>query len=421
MKLKFAEIDCNPYRDLKLNPLRRDKIEALKESINETGFWDNVVVRIIGKKKQSAYGHHRIAAAMELGLVEADFIVKELSNDLMLKMMARENAEVYGNDLISTIESVEALVKAYAQGTLSTPEKLVPGKDTPKTHVRFAPSYVPGKVPSANQAEGPYTVSTVASFLGFTKKDRDGIKPEPGVSVALDFLELRELGIVSKPESLADPETEKVIVRRKDGTIPVAAAHAIIRELKERHNVTMARARVRATQVVEDGAAVQRRLAALQEDQKKAEAAAEKLREQRRAAERDNITKKAEEIKQKLEDKAKAEAERAARIVETKKELRDIEKQRVKSEKENSALAQREADRALAQWNARSKELRDRVDNILSVNDQLYENLLQWTRDKRVTEPQRGLLALALRNLSERAANFNPNPARPIARKGERK
>lgn len=421
MKLKFADIEPNPNRDLKLNPLRRAKIDALKESIHETGFWDNVVVRIVGKKKQSAYGHNRIAAAMEMGLTEADFIVKELSNDLMLKIMARENAEVYGNDLISTIESVEALVRAYAKGDLDSPEKLVPAPNTDTKHFRYAPSYVPGKSTSAKLAELPYTASTVAAFLGYTKKDRDGIKPEPSVSVALDFLELRELGIVSKPESLMDPETEKVIVRRKDGTIPVAAAHAIIHELKERHNITMARSKVRAAQVVEDGAAVQRRLAALQNEQKKAEQESERLLEQQAKAEENNAGKRAAEIKQKLENKAIADAEREMNIKLAKKDQRELDKQRKKSQEEDEARSKREAEKSLAQWNSLSKSLCDRVDRIMSSNDPLYSELLAWTRDKRVTEQQRAALAKALVELVGRVTLFNPNPARPIAKKGERK
>lgn len=415
MKIRFVDIKPNPYRDLVSNPLREDKIEALIESIRETGFWDNVVVRKNAKGEyELAYGHHRVHAAIKAGLTEGNFIVRELSNDMMLAMMARENAEVYGNDLKSTVESVEALVRAYAEGALSLPEKLVPSKDTPKAHLRFAPSYVPGKViPSSQCEERPYTAITVARFLGFTH--REGTEADRNVVVSLNFLELKELkigGIKTLDDLRTTPGT---------GPIPVFSALKMIKELKEKHNVTMERAKVRSAQVVEDGAAVQRKLAALQAEQKKAEAESEKLLAQQAEAMREKATKRAQEAKQSLEQQAKEAIERKALIERTKKEQRELDKQRAKSHKEDEARAQRESEQALARWNSKSKSLCDQVDRIMSTNDPLYDELLSWTRDKRVTDTQRSMLAKALVDLVSRITIFNPNPARPIAKKGERK
>lgn len=94
MKIKVASIQPNPFRDLTRNPLQRPKIETLKSSISETGFWDNVVVRPHPTDKgvyQLAYGHNRLGAVRELGIQEIDVPVRSLDDVTMLKMMAAEN------------------------------------------------------------------------------------------------------------------------------------------------------------------------------------------------------------------------------------------------------------------------------------------------------------------------------------------
>src|ERR1035441_714855 len=117
MKLKFRDVLSNPYRDLKGNPLLKDKIAELVASINTTGFWDNVVVRKNKDGKyEMAYGHHRLAAAIEAGITEADFIVKTFDDELMIKVMDNENREAYGTSPLSLIESVRAVVKGLSEG-----------------------------------------------------------------------------------------------------------------------------------------------------------------------------------------------------------------------------------------------------------------------------------------------------------------
>src|ERR1035438_9159850 len=102
MILKLKDILPNPNRDLKANPLDPAKIAELVASINTTGFWDNVVVRKnAAGKYELAYGHHRLAAAIEAGITEADFIVKSFDDELMIKVMDNENREAYGTSPLS--------------------------------------------------------------------------------------------------------------------------------------------------------------------------------------------------------------------------------------------------------------------------------------------------------------------------------
>ena len=193
MKLKFKDVKPNPYRDLKSNPLLKEKVAELKSSIETTGFWNNVMVRKSQNGEyQLAYGHHRVSAAIEAGLENADFIVKELTDAQMIQVMDAENRETYQCSPASVIESVKAVVAALADGTIP------PFEIDPKTnlqHIRQAPSYVAGKEPSSRTGNGiPYTSTLVAKFLG--RQYANG-RADTAVEAALSFLHLKELGAVN--------------------------------------------------------------------------------------------------------------------------------------------------------------------------------------------------------------------------------
>ena len=94
MKIKVSDIDPNPFRDLVRNPIQRDKVESLKSSISDTGFWDNIVVRpkpAAKGKYELAYGHHRLTGVKELGIEFVDVPCRDIDDAAMLKMMAAEN------------------------------------------------------------------------------------------------------------------------------------------------------------------------------------------------------------------------------------------------------------------------------------------------------------------------------------------
>jgi len=91
MKIKVDKLRPNPFRKIKLYPIDRSKVEALKISISDTSFWDNILARQKGKYFEIAYGHHRWIAIKELGIKEVDIPVRDLSDYLMVKIMAEEN------------------------------------------------------------------------------------------------------------------------------------------------------------------------------------------------------------------------------------------------------------------------------------------------------------------------------------------
>ena len=94
MKIKLIDIEPNPYRHIDKYPIDRAKVNALKTSIKEKTFWDNILVRphpTIKGKFQLAYGHHRWIALKELKYEEINIPCRNIENAQMLQIMAEEN------------------------------------------------------------------------------------------------------------------------------------------------------------------------------------------------------------------------------------------------------------------------------------------------------------------------------------------
>ena len=201
VNIKLCDIRPNPNRDLKFNPLNEEKITALMASIGETGFWTNVIVRKAtdGKGYEQAYGHHRIEAARRSNIKEADFVVRDLDENMMLKMMELENSEDYKYCPLSLLESVKAVVNALAA------ERIAPfrqGKEagTNLNDLRYAPSFVPVKGDTearSKEVRAAYNAFDIGKYLGLTCKAMDFQRPIRKVYAALDALYLLEVRTIT--------------------------------------------------------------------------------------------------------------------------------------------------------------------------------------------------------------------------------
>ena len=186
MLIKLENIRPNPFRDLSLYPLSDSKVEALKDSIKSTGYWDNTVVRAVGDKYELSHGHHRLEALRQLGKTEAEFIVKDLDDAMMLKTMMLENLRE-GDTVSGERESIRSLVVAFGKGELSLPR--AKGKNS---QMRSAPSFlVGGAAPSSR--ENAYTASSLSEFLDDTlSKDK--------IKIHLRALEAIEQGHITEED-----------------------------------------------------------------------------------------------------------------------------------------------------------------------------------------------------------------------------
>lgn len=130
-RVKLSSIKPNPYRHFGTYDIQEDKIDTLLESIESSGFWgETVIARPANPGYELAFGHHRWQAALEYfgegAMVEIS--VRDLDNDEMLKMMARENNEIFDANAEQDIELVKAAIEAHVAGEIHLPEPKGNGK-----------------------------------------------------------------------------------------------------------------------------------------------------------------------------------------------------------------------------------------------------------------------------------------------------
>jgi len=224
-----GDIQPNPFRHIDRYPIKREKVDQLRESYRTTGFWENIPARLVNGKPQIPFGHHRKQALEEeFGPKHKITIaIRDFSDEMMLQMMARENMEEWGTTAMVEHETVRAVVEAYAEGKIS-----LAGPTSGGT-VRYAPSFVIGeKVPGAAEPR-PYTVQAIGQFLGWMTPNG---RVQDKVGDALGALEMIELELLTESdfEGLTGEQASMVITeaRRVRKQHEDAARHAE-REAKE--------------------------------------------------------------------------------------------------------------------------------------------------------------------------------------------
>jgi ParB/RepB/Spo0J family partition protein len=106
--VSITSIDPNPLRRLAIYPYNSNKLEALQRSIEGVGLWEGIIGRRVGNRVQLAFGHHRIEAARRAGLTTIPIIIRDLTDEEMLKFLGRENLEDYNADFLVMLETWEA-------------------------------------------------------------------------------------------------------------------------------------------------------------------------------------------------------------------------------------------------------------------------------------------------------------------------
>ena len=209
MNVALRDIRPNPFRQVDRYPISQAKIDALRESIRATGFWDNLLARENGNGPELAYGHHRLQALQEEYGPEhrIELTVRDLDDELMLRIMARENMEEWTASVLVEYETVRAVVEAYGAGRIKLPS---PGR-IDKRYTRYAPGFSFENKPETAPA---YSAQTVATFIGWT--DSDG-QASIKVRDALSALELIEAGVLdeSRFEGLTTMQARAMIAETR--------------------------------------------------------------------------------------------------------------------------------------------------------------------------------------------------------------
>lgn len=183
-KVAIGDLRPNPFRRLDEYPIQREKVEALKNSIEHTGFWKTIVGRPAdGGCVEVAFGHHRLVALQELfGPDESvEIVVQDFSNESMLQMMANENMAEWGSDGWVEVETIRATIDAADRGLIKLPEvgDRGPRQKTAQNSVQFCRA-------------------TIARFLGWTRRAQGArIQPDFKCEVAFDAIEAMDDDLIN--------------------------------------------------------------------------------------------------------------------------------------------------------------------------------------------------------------------------------
>jgi len=364
MKIALKDIKPNPYRNLTLYPLLTPTLDQLVASIEKSGFWDNVVVRKAKGEYELAYGHHRLEAAKQAGLKEADFIVKSLSDDDMLTMMYLENQnDTDRKPWLSLMESVEGIMKGMVEGTVHV--ELT--EDVRKDLKRITPSFISGATftsypyktkellekrgRSHKQWEGTsapiYTVNSIGVRLNETTKRGEANLPVKDVVNALELMELGDRYLkratveacetwrdlqdrCTAGRAQLDTDEQKARQREKDER---AAAEAEEKRKRDEEKANERREKMEQ-KAAEEKAKSEAQRAELQKQQ---DEAAEEIRikqEEKRAADDKAAREKAQKD---IEEAKRLKAEAREREEELKRQEKEREKERKQRRKEFEA------------------------------------------------------------------------------------
>lgn len=288
-------IKDNPYRDKKRNPVEKARVEQLVESIGTTGFWRGIYGREVGKYTEIAFGHTRVDAGRAAGLTEIPVEIEELTDSDMLMRMTRENLR---GELLVSLEAVSAAVRAFGAGAVQFEEV---SKDTRKDALRYAPSFVPGKVPDTPGVSRTYNADTLARFLGgvYVKSARGGIA-QNSVLAALGILEMEERKVAGFSERTMRAATD-------DGVQYLGAKKIIqiVSDVKQRE-IKIEERRIKSAEEIAKINAESLRIQAEQKaKEKKVDDERKALVKKLAEAKREEDAKQVKKIKEKIEEKEK--------------------------------------------------------------------------------------------------------------------
>jgi len=104
------QIEDNPLRRKGKYPFNENKVEVLMHSMSDpdVGCWEGIIGRRNGKRTEQAFGHHRKEAGKRLGLKTLPVIIRDLTDEQMLKFFGRENLEDYNADFSVMLQTWEA-------------------------------------------------------------------------------------------------------------------------------------------------------------------------------------------------------------------------------------------------------------------------------------------------------------------------
>jgi hypothetical protein len=242
MRIDLRELEPNPFRDFSVDPIDKALVKRLQTSIEEDGFWGGIVCRKLKDGTlQIGAGHHRVEAALRAGILEADvFVSKDMDDDTMVRVYARENATQRGNSAQALHGSVIGAVRRISQELLGSEDAQIGASSDPTGNQRLAKGIGYRQI-LAKLGEG-HDEHEVSSALGLLKQSGDydrviakvakdlGVKmPKPATDAPkVDVRIAQEFEV----QSQLDTFRKSVAKLAEDGTLPVKNQVELAKQLK---------------------------------------------------------------------------------------------------------------------------------------------------------------------------------------------
>ena len=136
MRVKLKELLPFSLRDFTVDPLDKERVKALKDSIKDKGFWSGIVCRKTKVGIELIAGAHRVEAAIKAGIEEADVFVGTFDDDAALDVYFKENALQRNNAGTALMGAITAAVKLEVVRALTCSGQLAGAELTATEAVR---------------------------------------------------------------------------------------------------------------------------------------------------------------------------------------------------------------------------------------------------------------------------------------------
>lgn len=238
VKIDLRTLQPNPFRDFSVDPIDKALVKRLQTSIEEDGFWGGIVCRKLKDGTvQIAAGHHRVEAALKVGIDESDvFVSKDMDDDTMVRVYARENATQRGHSAQALHGSVAGALRRIAQELLGKSSVQIGTDDRLKNGIGFR--QVMDKLGDGHDKD------EVVSALALLKQSGDydriirAVATECGVTVPKPQVEEARIDVRIAREfpvqSQLDTFRKAVAKLAEDGTLPVENQVALAKRLQEK-------------------------------------------------------------------------------------------------------------------------------------------------------------------------------------------
>lgn len=263
MKVKVKDLSPNPFRHLENYKIDGRKVEALKSSIDSTGFWDNVIARDVNGEIQIAYGHHRRAACLE---INPDMVwevpVKPLSDADMIRIMADENLNEWAATaavIDETIDAVNTYLKQNRSELASVIQEIAEwkvgtGTDIVTKGMDYQISWFLGWRGENAHSWNPNKCKDALSRLeDFNKEEgvlnKDAAYDLPSATHTKNFQQVVKAA-ASKGEKLTDEEQQEIVDKINDEGLGKRKVAEVVQEkLREKRVADMPKTKVKSDPV----------------------------------------------------------------------------------------------------------------------------------------------------------------------------